>query len=205
MRCSKLFANTLRELPRDAETHAHSLMLRASLIRQVASGVYTWLPPGLRVLREIEQIVREEMDAAGAQELHALHKQQLQQHAFAGAGRAAEQDMGYLRQIHRYPSEYAFPQDQYKSVFVKIPVFPVNDLRQFGYCGGGIQQNAPFAPSFLDRGDIQVERGFNFGLFVLPFHQGDAVCFKFQYRNSGVVFQPSFRKQVLMNRKPLSW
>ncbi len=60
---------TQRQIPADAETVSHQLMLRAGLIRQLASGVYTWLPTGLKVLRNIEQIVREEMDAAKAQEI----------------------------------------------------------------------------------------------------------------------------------------
>jgi prolyl-tRNA synthetase len=69
MRTSNLLLATLREAPGDAEIVSHRLMLRAGLIRQLAAGIYTWLPPGLRVLRKVEQIVREEMDRAGAQEL----------------------------------------------------------------------------------------------------------------------------------------
>jgi prolyl-tRNA synthetase len=60
---------TLREAPSDAEIVSHRLMLRAGMIRQLAAGVYTWLPLGLRVLRKVEAIVRDEMDRAGAQEL----------------------------------------------------------------------------------------------------------------------------------------
>jgi prolyl-tRNA synthetase len=69
MRFSRLLVPTLRESPADADIASHRLMLRAGLVRQLASGIYTWLPVGLRVLRRIEQIVREEMDAAGAQEV----------------------------------------------------------------------------------------------------------------------------------------
>lgn len=69
MKFSNLFLNTQRETPSEAETPSHSLMLRASLMQQVASGVYAYLPMGYRVIRKIEQIVREEMDAAGAQEV----------------------------------------------------------------------------------------------------------------------------------------
>ncbi|MGE0385038.1 MAG: proline--tRNA ligase [Gammaproteobacteria bacterium] len=69
MRLSQFLLPTLREAPADAETASHRLMLRAGMIRQVASGVYTWLPLGLRVLRKVETIVREEMDRAGAQEV----------------------------------------------------------------------------------------------------------------------------------------
>lgn len=69
MRASQLLFPTLRETPADAETASHRLMLRAALIRQVASGLYTWLPLGNRVVQRIESLVREEMDASGAQEV----------------------------------------------------------------------------------------------------------------------------------------
>lgn len=69
MRLSELFAPTLREDPAEAEIASHKLLLRAGMIRQVASGVYTMLPLGLRAMRRIEDIVREEMDASGAQEI----------------------------------------------------------------------------------------------------------------------------------------
>ena len=66
---SKMFLPTLREVPAEAEIISHKLMLRAGLIRKLASGIYSFLPLGLRVLKKIEQVVREEMDSAGAQEL----------------------------------------------------------------------------------------------------------------------------------------
>ena len=69
MRASKLLIATLKETPADAEVISHQLMLRAGMIRKLASGLYTWLPMGLRVLRKIEAIVREEMNNAGAQEI----------------------------------------------------------------------------------------------------------------------------------------
>ncbi len=69
MRTSQLFFPTMREDPADAEVPSHRLMLRAGMIRRVAAGIYTWLPLGLRVLRKVERIVREEMDATGAQEI----------------------------------------------------------------------------------------------------------------------------------------
>ena len=69
MRISNLLLPTLRESPADAEVISHQLMLRAGMVRQLAAGVYTWLPLGLRVLRKVEAVVREEMDRAGAQEL----------------------------------------------------------------------------------------------------------------------------------------
>ena len=66
---SKLLLPTLKEAPQEAEIISHKLMLRAGMIRKVASGIYTWLPLGLRVLKKIENIVREEMDSSGAQEI----------------------------------------------------------------------------------------------------------------------------------------
>lgn len=69
MRLSNLLLPTLRDAPADAEVISHQLMLRAGMIRQTASGIYSWLPLGLKVLRKVEKIVREEMDLAGAQEL----------------------------------------------------------------------------------------------------------------------------------------
>ncbi|NAW64774.1 proline--tRNA ligase [Photobacterium halotolerans] len=68
MRTSKYLLSTLKETPNDAEVISHQLMLRAGMIRKLASGLYTWLPTGLRVLRKVETIVREEMNNAGAVE-----------------------------------------------------------------------------------------------------------------------------------------
>lgn len=69
MRTSQYLLATLKEPPADAEIISHQLMLRAGMIRKLASGLYTWLPSGLRVLKKVEAIVREEMDKAGAIEL----------------------------------------------------------------------------------------------------------------------------------------
>ena len=66
---SKIFIPTLKEAPQEAEVTSHNLMLRAGMIRKVASGIYTWLPLGLKVLKNIENIVRDEMNASGAQEV----------------------------------------------------------------------------------------------------------------------------------------
>lgn len=69
MRASRYLIATLKETPSDAEIISHQLMLRAGMIRKLAAGLYTWLPLGLRVLRKVEHIVREEMDRSGAQEV----------------------------------------------------------------------------------------------------------------------------------------
>ena len=70
MRLSKMHLKTLREVPAEAEIPSHILMLRTGMIRKLASGVYGFMPLGWRTLRKIEEIVREEMDAAGGQEIH---------------------------------------------------------------------------------------------------------------------------------------
>lgn len=69
MRASQFLIATVKETPADAEVISHQLMLRSGMIRKLASGLYTWLPMGLRTLRKVERIVREELDASGAQEL----------------------------------------------------------------------------------------------------------------------------------------
>src|SRR5688572_6456507 len=69
MKTSKFFISTQKEVPAEAEVLSHRLMLRAGIIRRVAAGIYTWLPLGVRVVRKVEAIVREEMNRAGAIEL----------------------------------------------------------------------------------------------------------------------------------------
>ena len=69
MRTSHYLISTLKETPADATVISHQLMLRAGMIRKIASGLYTWLPMGLRVLRKVEAVVRDEMDKAGALEV----------------------------------------------------------------------------------------------------------------------------------------
>ena len=69
MRMSKMHFKTLREVPAEAEIPSHILLTRAGMIRKLVSGVYGFMPLGWRTLRKIEQIVREEMDAAGGQEI----------------------------------------------------------------------------------------------------------------------------------------
>ena len=69
MLVSKLLLPTLKDAPQEAEVVSHKLMLRSGMIRKVASGIYTWLPLGLKVLKKVENIVREEMDNSGAQEV----------------------------------------------------------------------------------------------------------------------------------------
>ena len=69
MRTTQYFLGTLREVPSDAEIISHQLMLRAGMIRKLAAGLYTWLPLGLRVLKKVETVVREEMNRIGGMEI----------------------------------------------------------------------------------------------------------------------------------------
>src|SRR2546421_12313926 len=69
MRLSKSLVPTLREDPADAEARSHKLMLRAGLVRQLAAGIYVWLPLGQRVLDRVNRIIREEMNAIGGEEM----------------------------------------------------------------------------------------------------------------------------------------
>src|SRR6202163_4561721 len=71
MRATQYYLATLKEAPQEAELISHKLMLRAGLIRKLASGLYSWMPLGLKVLKKVEAIVREEMDRAGALEMLA--------------------------------------------------------------------------------------------------------------------------------------
>ena len=71
MKMSNMLITTLREVPVEAEIDSHKLMLRAGLIKKMAAGVYNYMPLGLRVLKKVEDIVREEMNSAGAQEFLA--------------------------------------------------------------------------------------------------------------------------------------
>ena len=66
---SRMFIPTMKEEPKEAEVMSHKLMLRAGFIRRLSSGIYTWLPLGLKSLRKVERIIREEMDRTGAQEI----------------------------------------------------------------------------------------------------------------------------------------
>ena len=73
MRVSKFYLNTLKEAPAEADVTSQQLMLRAGLIKKVSSGIYSWLPLGLITLRKVEQVIREEMNRAGALETYLPH------------------------------------------------------------------------------------------------------------------------------------
>ncbi len=104
LRMSTLFLRTLREDPADAELPSHRLLVRAGYIRRVSPGIYTWLPLGLRVLRRVEAIVREEMDAMGAQEL--LFPALLPKEPFEATGRWTEYGPNIFRLKDRKDADY---------------------------------------------------------------------------------------------------
>ncbi len=104
LRMSTLFVRTLREDPADAEVPSHRLLVRAGYIRRNAPGVYTWLPLGLRVLRKIEQIVRDEMDGIGAQEL--LFPSLLPREPYEASGRWTEYGDNIFRLRDRKDADY---------------------------------------------------------------------------------------------------
>ncbi len=106
MRLSNTLTATLKETPADAEVVSHKLMLRAGLIRQLASGLYTWLPLGTRVLRKVENVVREEMNRAGAHEVFmpAIQPAELWQES----GRWEEYGPELLRLKDRHERDFCF-------------------------------------------------------------------------------------------------
>jgi len=106
MRTSQFPLQTVKETPADAEVVSHKLMLRAGMVRRLAAGLYTWLPLGLRVLRKVEHIVREEMDRAGALELlmPAVQPAELWQES----GRWEHYGPELLRMRDRHQREFCF-------------------------------------------------------------------------------------------------
>lgn len=106
MRASQYLIATVKETPADAEIISHQLMLRAGLIRKLASGLYTWLPMGLRVLRKVEAIVREEMNRAHAQEVLMPAVQPAELWQESGRWDAMGQEM--LRLTDRHNREFCF-------------------------------------------------------------------------------------------------
>jgi prolyl-tRNA synthetase len=104
MRYSRSFIPTLREVPREAETISHQLMLRSGLIRKLAAGIYDWLPMGLRVLRKVEHIVREEMNQVGGQEVWLPQLQP--KHLWEETGRWAVYGKELMRLKDRKDAEF---------------------------------------------------------------------------------------------------
>ena len=104
MRTSQYLLGTVKETPSDAVVISHQLMLRAGMIRKLASGLYTWMPSGLRVLRKVERVVREEMDRAGAQEVLMPAVQPLE--LWQESGRADDYGPELLRFTDRHDNAF---------------------------------------------------------------------------------------------------
>ena len=107
MRASRYTISTLKETPADAEIASHQLMIRAGFIKKLASGIYSWMPLGLRVLRKVEAIIREEMDRSGAQELLMPSVQPAE--LWQESGRWGQYDEGLLLKLHdRHQRDFCF-------------------------------------------------------------------------------------------------
>jgi len=104
MRYSEMHLPTAREIPSDAEVASHQLMIRAGMIRKLTSGIYSYLPLGYRVIRKVEQIVREEMNRAGAQEVHLPMVQPVE--LWQESGRWVHYGKELLRFCDRHEREY---------------------------------------------------------------------------------------------------
>ncbi|SDP45899.1 prolyl-tRNA synthetase [Actinopolyspora xinjiangensis] len=127
-RMSTLFLRTLREDPADAEVPSHRLLVRAGYVRRVAPGIYSWLPLGLRVLRNIERAVREEMDAIGAQEIHlpAL----LPKEPYEATGRWTEYGPNMFRLKDRKQADYLLG-PTHEELFAQTVKGEYNSYRDF--------------------------------------------------------------------------
>ena len=125
MRTSHFPLQTVKETPADAEVMSHRLMLRAGMIRKLASGLYTWLPLGLRVLRKVERIIREEMDRAGALELlmPAVQPAEL----WRESGRWDQYGPELLRFRDRHQREFCFG-PTHEEIITELAA---NDLRSY--------------------------------------------------------------------------
>jgi len=131
MRASKYLLPTLKETPADAEIVSHQLMLRAGMIRRLAAGIYTWLPLGLRVLRKVETIVREEMDRSGAHELlmPAVQPAELWQES----GRWEEYGPELLRIRDRHERDFCFG-PTHEEVITDLARHEIRSYRQLPVC-----------------------------------------------------------------------
>ena len=133
MRWSRLFGKTLREEPAEAELVSHRLMLKAGMIYQVSSGVYSYLPLAWRSLRKIEQIIREEMDAAGGQELRmsVLHPRELWDQS--GRAEAYGPDLFTLVDRRERPLVMAPTHEELLTTMIKANVRSYRDLPMIPY------------------------------------------------------------------------
>ena len=127
MRSSRFLLSTLKENPADAEIISHKLMVRAGMIRRVAAGIYDWLPLGLRVLRRIESVVRQEMDSSGAQELllPAVQPGEL----WRESGRWEDYGPELLRFVDRHQRDFCFG-PTHEEIITTLAKTEINSYRQ---------------------------------------------------------------------------
>ncbi len=128
MRMSKLLAPTLREVPSDAEIKSHQLMMRAGYIRKLAAGIYSYLPLGLRCERKVEQIVREEMDNAGAQEL--LMSALLPAEAYQASGRWDVFGQSMFKLKDRYDRDFCLG-PTHEELFTQTVINEVRSYKEY--------------------------------------------------------------------------
>ena len=128
MRWSRAFLPVLKESPTDAQIISHKLMLRAGLVRQTAAGIYAWLPLGYRVLRKIEQIVREEQDRAGAQEMLMPTLQAAELWRESGRYDAYGPEMLRIRDRHEREMLYGPTNEEMVTVLFRDEVKSYRDL-----------------------------------------------------------------------------
>jgi prolyl-tRNA synthetase len=130
---TRYFGKTLREEPAEAETASHRLLLKSGMIRQVASGIYSYLPLAWRSLRKIENIIRQEMDAAGGQEVRmpALHPLELWEES--GRAEAMGQTLFTLKDRRERPLVMAPTHEEVFTLMVKANVHSYRDLPQILY------------------------------------------------------------------------
>jgi prolyl-tRNA synthetase len=128
MRWSRAFLPVLKESPADAQIVSHKLMLRAGLVRQTAAGIYAWLPLGFRVLKKIEQIVREEQDRAGAQEMLMPTLQSAELWRTSGRYDAYGPEMLRIRDRHEREMLYGPTNEEMITVLFRDEVKSYRDL-----------------------------------------------------------------------------
>ena len=128
MRWSRAFLPVLKESPADAQIVSHKLMLRAGLVRQTAAGIYAWLPLGFRVLKKIEQIVREEQDRAGALEMLMPTLQSAELWRESGRYDAYGPEMLRIRDRHEREMLYGPTNEEMITVLFRDEVKSYRDL-----------------------------------------------------------------------------
>lgn len=128
MKMSNLLLPTLREVPADAEITSHKLMLRAAMVRKLGSGIYSYLPLGLRVLQKVEQIIREEMNNAGAQEL--LMPALLPAEAYQASGRWEVFGPSMFKLKDRYERDYCLG-PTHEELFTQTVIDNVKSYKEY--------------------------------------------------------------------------